>query len=200
MTHQHRASGFTLVELLVVIAIIGILVGLLLPAVQAVRSSAARAKASVNIEAIAAAAKDYTATFGAPAGNVSELIEHCIVIDCALTADDAEDARDGAAAGYLLFWHAEQEVMEGWPARPGLTGNLTILASGSPHSGDTTVNIQGRNIVVPGDGSTAVPTPGATDGSPKLSRRWLALAQMSSSVSTSVPSRSSRRGGGVTVP
>jgi prepilin-type N-terminal cleavage/methylation domain-containing protein/prepilin-type processing-associated H-X9-DG protein len=97
-----RKSGFTLVELLVVIAIIGVLVALLLPAVQTAREAARRAQCVNNLKQIGLAIINYeSAKKNFPLGRHTG--DGSATGECAPSAQIMPEIRYQAASGFVML-------------------------------------------------------------------------------------------------
>lgn len=116
-------SGFTLVELLVVITIIGILMGLLIPAVNAARESARRAQCNTQIKNLALAAVQHENTKGALPGYMNKYGAYVgdgaggpgdDPSDPGVIADVPPHVKIGAWGVSLLPWLDAQPTYEHW--------------------------------------------------------------------------------------
>jgi prepilin-type N-terminal cleavage/methylation domain-containing protein/prepilin-type processing-associated H-X9-DG protein len=102
MNHKER-RGFTLIELLVVVGVIGILVALLLPAVQSAREAARRANCASNLRQIAMAMQNYvSSTDSFPPGYVSRILKPANVYV------GGEDGGPGWSANAMILSELDQ--------------------------------------------------------------------------------------------
>jgi prepilin-type N-terminal cleavage/methylation domain-containing protein/prepilin-type processing-associated H-X9-DG protein len=151
-----RRKGFTLIELLVVIAIIAILIGLLVPAVQKVRSAAARLSCSNNLKQVGLAAFNYESSYGTfPSGiNVPQRTQY--VASGALTGSTATKFGPAPTPTQFISW---PEALFPFLEQQNLYNTLNLTGSQYGNIG-TNTSFAGaqpvKTLVCPAD---ALPTP-----------------------------------------
>lgn len=144
MTHiqkDYDLRGFTLVELLVVIAIIGILIAMLLPAVQAAREAARRMQCSNNVKQIALAAHMYESTHGHfPVGYG--------YMNCTIGNSDGDDPEWPWILRLFPYLELDASLQDiDWTWNPG------IAMTGIPSGNEKIISAQVGSLQCPSDPS-----------------------------------------------
>ena len=151
--------SFTLIELLVVIAIIGILAGMLLPAIAAARERGRRAKCMSNLHGVGLAAKMYSmdnnevlpSTFGSMAKyNDNPKVYLCPSDPSRKVAAVSMAGLTNTSCSYLMFGSVNESTSNSFVYACDKNGSSDTLTSGGSYGGNH--GNDGGNVLYP-DGS-----------------------------------------------
>ena len=150
LNSRSSRRGFTLVELLVVIAIIGVLVGLLLPAVQAAREAGRRMQCNNKMKQITLAVQNYASAYKdkIPAGTEGKIYRGSQKTDANADgyASQGSKSKPGLEGFSPLFWVTPYMEMQSiydsvdinysgyYYLNKGASGSTTAVTSDSPKS------------------------------------------------------------------
>lgn len=119
--HRHPRKAFTIVELLVVIAIIGVMVGMLLPAVGAVRDAARRTQNENNLKQVGTAIMSYEGQHGTYPAMVKP------------SREDPSDLAKSTSWAFQILPFLEQDVVfNKYDSRENCFTGTNVVATGTP--------------------------------------------------------------------